>query len=203
MEQFWRIGDFAKKVRKHGNTVDGWFKQLEDSGIHYVGRAGNEKVYDGLDLQIAEYIRERREGKPPWALEAIFQALPVEIELRPFPESAQDTSKSQVLDIEGLKKALQAEFQAMAQQAAAATVQALPDPVQLRAERINERITERRVERQLELEALNLWEKKPEVERMWKVGWFKKEENTAARDRFIRDYVDEHYENRLKKNYDL
>lgn len=211
MEQFWRIGDFAKKVGKHGNTVDGWFKQLEDSRIHYVGRAGNEKVYDELDLQIAHYIKLRRGSKPPWALEAIFQSLSNEIELRPFPEAVESTSESQVLDIEGLKKALQAEFQVMAQQAAheaaqqvaAATVQALPDPAQQRNERMNEHMTGKRIERQLKREALDLWEKKPVAERMKKVGLFKKEEDGAARERFILDYLDDHYEARMRHAYGL
>lgn len=83
------------------------------------------------------------------------------------------------------------------------TAVALQFPVQLRSERLNERITERRIERQLEREALDLWAAKPKAERMRKVGLFRKEEDTIARDQFVRDYVDEHYENRVKGEYGL
>lgn len=83
------------------------------------------------------------------------------------------------------------------------TAVALPDAVQLRSERLNERITERRIERQLEREALDLWAAKPEAERMKKVGLFRKEEDMTARDRFVRDYIDEHYEDRVRGEYDL
>jgi len=78
------------------------------------------------------------------------------------------------------------------------TAAALTDSVQLRVERVTDRLIERRIERQLESEALDLWIAKPETERLRKVGLFRKEENTAARDRFVRDYVDEHFENRIQ-----
>lgn len=76
--------------------------------------------------------------------------------------------------------------------------QVLLDPKHGRNERLNERLTERKIERQLETEALDYWGKKPESERLKKAGWFKREENTAARTRFIRDYVDQHYEDRIR-----
>lgn len=83
------------------------------------------------------------------------------------------------------------------------TAVTLPDPVQLRSEHLNERMTERRIERQLEREALDLWAAKPESERMRKAGLFRKEVNTELRGRFVRDYVDEHYEQRVKGEYGL
>lgn len=86
----------------------------------------------------------------------------------------------------------------MVQQKEAASAAALPDPVQQRQDRVCDRLLERRVERQLEREALEAWDRKPDPERMKKVGLFRKEENMDARDRFVRDYVDEHYEQRVK-----
>lgn len=80
---------------------------------------------------------------------------------------------------------------------------ALLDPVQQRHERVNDRLTERRIENQLRAEALDLWAAKPEAERLRKVSFLRKEENILARDRFVQDYVDEHYEYRLKGKYDL
>lgn len=87
------------------------------------------------------------------------------------------------------------------QQQTAAAV--LPDPDEQRAGRLNDRLTERRVERQLEREALERWAEKPEAERMRKAGWFRKEEDPAARDRFVRDYVDEHFDVRMHEAYNL
>lgn len=85
---------------------------------------------------------------------------------------------------------------------------ALPDPVHQRheqqQERLIERLTERRVEQQLRAEALRKWNAKPEAERLIKSGWFKKaEENVLARDEYIRNYVDEHYEQSIRAEYDL
>lgn len=85
------------------------------------------------------------------------------------------------------------------QQSAATT--ALPTPEQHRIDRLNDRLTERRIERQLKREALDLWAAKSEAERMKKVGLFRKEENIEARDRYVRDYIDEHYEQRMKEAY--
>ncbi|WP_274653794.1 hypothetical protein [Paenibacillus humicola] len=72
---------------------------------------------------------------------------------------------------------------------------------QQREEILNSRLTERRIQQQLNQEALELWATKPEAERLRKIGWFRKEEDTAARDRFVRDYIDEHYESRLRAAY--
>lgn len=79
----------------------------------------------------------------------------------------------------------------------------LPNPEELRLARINDRLTERRVERQLEREALDLWAAIPAKERMRKVGLFRKEEDIEARDRFVRDYVDERYEERIRDAYGI
>lgn len=87
------------------------------------------------------------------------------------------------------------------QQQAAATVQALPDPVQQRAERFNERMTERRVENKLRDEAEEAWNAKSAAERMRKVGWFRKEEDTVVRESFIRKYIEARFEDCLRKEY--
>ncbi|MDH4619389.1 hypothetical protein [Brevibacillus sp. AY1] len=90
MDEYCLINDFAKKIGQHQNTVDGWFKQLEERRIHYVNRANGKKVYNSLDLQIGLYIRDKREKK--WALDPIFSELPEHFELRPFPPDNTATS---------------------------------------------------------------------------------------------------------------
>lgn len=89
------------------------------------------------------------------------------------------------------------------QQNQAAAAASLPDPTEQRAERVTEHLTRRRIERRLEREALELWAAKPESERMRRTGLFRREEDAAARDRFVRDYVDDHYEKRLRQEFGL
>ncbi|SEP17399.1 hypothetical protein [Paenibacillus sp. OV219] len=60
-----------------------------------------------------------------------------------------------------------------------------------------ERLTEKRIEKQLRVEALKAWNAKPEAERMKKAGMFRKEENVTARKDFIRNYIEEHMEQRI------
>lgn len=43
-----------------------------------------------------------------------------------------------------------------------------------------------------------MWSAKPKADRMMKVGLFRKEENVDARVRFVSDYVDKRYEDRMK-----
>lgn len=65
---YWKISDFVEEIKHllkenklHINTVDGWFKKLEEERIHYVSRTedSNEKVYDSLDLELAAFIKKR------------------------------------------------------------------------------------------------------------------------------------------------
>lgn len=50
----------------------------------------------------------------------------------------------------------------------------LPSREEERLDRINAIMAERKVTRMLEEEAIDLWEKKPEEERIIKIGWFRK-----------------------------
>jgi hypothetical protein len=72
-----------------------------------------------------------------------------------------------------------------------------------RQKRITNMITQKRVESRLETEALELWQQKPESERMKKVGFFRKEEDRESKQRFISVYINNHFEERLKEEYNL
>lgn len=216
-KNYWKITEFGQLVGKHYNTVDRWFRELEKKGIHYIQRAGvgesEEKVFDNLDLQIGQYIVAQREKK--WSLDAIFESLPDEFDLRPFPEDKRPQSnESQVMDVEAIKRELALSYE----QVAAATMAkmrdelkkeillSLPqpiDPLEERNRRLTEHITQRRVEAALEEEALAIWGQKPETERMIKTGWFRKEEDRDKRDQFVRAYINDRYEQKLKEAYGL
>lgn len=79
------------------------------------------------------------------------------------------------------------------------------DPAEERQHRLDEWIGIERIKAQLRKEALEEWKKMPESEKMRKAGLFglKKEEDRDKRDLFIQTYVDDHLEDRLKKEYEL
>lgn len=79
----------------------------------------------------------------------------------------------------------------------------LSSPNEKRMERFEQIMTEHKVRRILEKEALKLWDEKPEEERIKKVGLFRKEEDKDKRDLFIKDYIDEHFEVYLKKEFEI
>jgi hypothetical protein len=72
-----------------------------------------------------------------------------------------------------------------------------------RQKRMNDIITQRTVEAQLRREALKLWDQKPEAEKVRKNFLWFKEEDIDKRERFIRDYVDEHFPARMKAEFSL
>jgi DNA-binding transcriptional MerR regulator len=62
----------------------------------------------------------------------------------------------------------------------------------------DEWITKRRIEQKLRKEAIELWNSKPEEERIIK-RWFRKEEDKIKRDDFIQSYIDEKIIDQYKK----
>jgi hypothetical protein len=210
LQTYWKIIDFAKQVGKHYNTVDSWFKKLEEQRIHYINRLVNtqEKAYDELDLMIALFIKEKREEK--WSLDAIFQILHQHFHLRPFPLEEERSNDSQVINIESLKEQIANEMIASLKETYDSQVAllkkelltALPSPEQERDKRITDMITHHRIRSRLEDEALEIWKQKPEEERMKKVGFFRKEEDIDGREQFIKKYVRENFERKVKEDFE-
>lgn len=205
---YWRIGQFAELVGNHKNTVDNWFKELEERRLHYISRVNNEKVYDVSDLQIAKFIKERRNEK--WSIDGIFAILPEKFSLRPFPPDFEEKEKTiQMVDVEKIRTSIISEMKATFEEIAVAQVKQqmrdfqklLPSPEEQRLERFNMLIAERRVRRRLEDEALNMWYTLPKDERFVRLGLLRKIENIDKRDRFVKKYVDERFEEELKKEF--
>jgi len=67
----------------------------------------------------------------------------------------------------------------------------------------NQIMTEHKVKYKLEEEALDLWKSKPANERMKSVGWFRVKEDKDERDNFIKKYINENFEEYLKKELNL
>ena len=222
---YWKISDFVEEVKKtldeeklHANTVYGWFKKLEKEKIHYISRTvdTNEKVYDGLDLRIAIFIKMKRNEK--WALNTIFNEIKNEFDVRPFPvENIEITNVVHNNETSALNNEILKEIKSSFEEIAASQlgevqsqyeelIKKLPDSKsreEKKEERFKEMVARRRVEYQLEKEAQMAWATKPEEERMVKVAWFKKIENEDERKLFIKEYVHNNFENRLRKELDL
>ncbi|TVY07312.1 hypothetical protein [Paenibacillus cremeus] len=218
LEKAWKITEFAKLIDKHYNTVDQWFKQLEDKQVHYVNRVAGEKVYDETDLDIGRYIKEARDKN--YNLQIIFDQLKDVFDLRPFPEDW--ITGDALVDIEGIKRSMEIRFESMLQEAkrdilvAAAQAAAsdleqnvtkyLPAPKsheEITFERSNEMLTKIRIDNLLEERAVAAWNALPESEKMKKVGLFRKDLDWEKRDAFIRKFKNENYEQLVKEQYGI
>lgn len=219
IDKAWKITEFAKLIDKHYNTVDSWFKQLEDKRVHYVSRVAGEKVYDELDLDIGRYIKEARESKG-YNLQIIFEQLPDIYDVRPFPEDW--ITGDSLVDFEGMRNSMEKRFEMMLQEAkeellqsainaAASSVEQnihkyLPAPKtheELTHERSNEMLTKIKLDNKLEEKAISAWNALPESVRMKKVGFFRKEQNWEERDAFIRKFKQDNYEKVVKEEYGI
>ncbi|MDQ0862379.1 MerR family transcriptional regulator [Bacillus sp. V2I10] len=217
---FWKISDFVEVIKRnlditslHMNTVDGWFKRLETDRIHYINRSEdtNEKIYDDLDLKIAIFIKSRREDK--WSLAAISRDLQNHFDLRPFPKNDSNFPSSYVDDIESIKQHLSIEMRASFEELAATKIEELknqyesiikqlPQPISVeeqKDQRFQDMVLRKRIENKLEDEALKLWSTKPESERTKRVGFFRTEVDYDKKYRFIKDYVNNNFEIKLKE----
>lgn len=204
--EYWKISDFSKKLGKHSNTIDGWFRTLEeDRKTHYINRINNEKIYDVLDLNIAKFIIEKRTMK--WSLDGIFDNLPTQFSLRPFPTDFEHDSKSlQGVDVDKVRATIMSELKATFADVVSAEVtkkmedfqRLLPSPTQNRLDRFNSIVAERKITRTLEEEGLSMWATKSAEERLKSIGWFRKAEDLEKRERFVKSYIDEHFEERLR-----
>lgn len=197
MDEYWQIGAFSDKLGKHFNTVSGWFKKLEEYQIHYVTRINDEKVYDELDLRIAEYIISKREATPKWQLDMIFEELPKEISLRPFPDEDGSSNETQIVSKEEFKRMLDQDREDREQSMMLAIDEIVNKRMQsLLEDRKHERLEERKYLNRLRSDALLEWEKKSPSVRYRRIGLLWKVENYEARERFILEYLDTNMDSR-------
>ena len=214
-EAVWHISDFTEEIQRryeeettikesvHFNTVDKWFRDLEKKGVHYIQRVAEKKVYDEVDIEIAVFIMEKRSQK--WSLDAIFNILSANLEVRPFPDFMTDEplglSEAQVMVEMGRKfEKMQKEFEERMTQELdlkkkeleQQLLNRLPKPKsdeEIRAEKTDIMISTVRKRYEIEEKAIAEWNKLPLEQRVKKVGFFRTEEDLLKRDNFIREYV--------------
>ena len=214
-EAVWHISDFTEEIQRryeeettvkesfHYNTVDKWFKDFENKGIHYIQRVADKKVYDDLDVDIAIFIIKKRSQK--WSLDAISNVLSAHLEVRPFPDLKNDEeqglSEAQVMVEMGRKfEKMQKEFEkkilheldVKKKELEQQLLNRLPKPKsdeEIRAEKTDIMISTVRKRYEIEEKGIAEWNKLPLEQRVKKVGFFRTEEDLLKRDNFIREYV--------------
>ena len=107
--EFLQIGQFAKRVGLTASTIDLWFKRMEEKLIHYVQReeTSDRKIYNKLDYDIACFIRDLRDKDKQevlFPLDAIFEMVPSQFKVRPFPPDKEKSSDINVFDVEAVRR---------------------------------------------------------------------------------------------------
>ncbi|MGE7780949.1 hypothetical protein ACQKL0_13490 [Peribacillus sp. NPDC097264] len=69
--------------------------------------------------------------------------------------------------------------------------------------KISTMVIQRKIESSLEEEANESWSKLPEDQRLKRIGFFRKDIDLEKKDKFVRDYINEHFVDRLKKEMEL
>ncbi|OLR25461.1 terminase gpP N-terminus-related DNA-binding protein [Bacillus cereus] len=220
-EKAWRITEFSKLVGRHHNTVYNWFNTLEEKGIHGTLRTNNtnEKLYNTLDLDIALFIKLKRDEK--WSLDAIIELLPHQFELRPVSPENQTNEISTQFNMHEIAttieriveqkvqmhlQSVELKYQGQLKDTIHTMLPKPEDPELLkerqRQERLDNIIIQHRARKELRKKAEQEWGTQSEETRIKKVGWFKKEEDLARKQLFIENYIDEnmieHMKNTLK-----
>lgn len=192
-EKAWRITEFSKLVGRHHNTVYNWFNILEEKGLHGTLRTNNtnEKLYNTLDLDIALFIKLKRDEK--WSLDAIIELLPHQFELRPVSPENQTSEVSTQLNMQEAAATIEKiveqkiqmhlqnielEYQGKFEEAIRAMLPEPEDPEKLkerqRQERLDNIIIQHRARTELRKQAENEWNTQPEETRIKKLVGLKK-----------------------------
>lgn len=218
-ENYWQISEFSKRVNSkydeslhvHQNTIDKWFKDLEEREIHYVQRVDKRKVYDKDDLEIARFILEKRQDSR-WKLSGIYSALSEIPNInRAFPKDYEGpVEQSNRLTKEDVESIVESMLDAKMEQFQKNFVKALKEsekrmneslPMPINEKNIIDKAVEAAVDqqatiankmKQLRQEAVHEWEKKPEAEKMIKAGFFKRIEDSSKKESFIESYIEGH-----------
>lgn len=192
-EKAWRITEFSKLVGRHHNTVYNWFNTLEEKGLHGTLRTNNtnEKLYNTLDLDIALFIKLKRDEK--WSLDAIIELLPHQFELRPVSPENQTSEVSTPLNMQEAAATIEKiveqkiqmhlqnielEYQGKFEDAIRAVLPEPEDPEMLkerqRQERLDNMIIQHRARTELRKQAEREWSAQPEETRIKRLAGLKR-----------------------------
>lgn len=214
------FGYFSKTVAERlgvaTDTLRSWSLKLESYGIAFERNDRKQRIYHEKDIRVLENMKELMALQQPLddVAKTIANKIKKGLYIKPEVENNAEIPLSVIdenntpntLTIENMKEmmrqvasaAVEAKFQSMQNQL-------LPSPEEERRKRFDEMMLHRRIERRLQERARQEWDKLPVSERIIKTGLFglKRTENAQEMVRFINNYVNENYENELKKELDI
>lgn len=202
------------------STLRKWCLELEKQNYTPVRGNNNQRFFTDQDvivLQRLKHLVQDRHITVNDSVKAVLSMVLMEsrtagVRLNQFSEEQEvGTFVNRSLDAETIRATVLSEMNRTFEELASSKLdeklagfqKLFPSKEQQRQDRFDQIMAERKVNKLLEEEALSLWSEKPLSERFHKVGWFRKEEDLGKRDQFVKSYVDEHFEERLREEFDL
>lgn len=204
LTEAWKLSGFIKEVNKvfnqiseedteiQKNTINNYIKDLEEKGIHYVQRMNDTRVFDKDDLQIVLFILSKRSkkisGENIWSLPQIYEEIQRSTTLpKRTPVETKNNGSTEIIIQEEMNK-IRNEFSEFVQKFVH-TEKLLIENKEYVTSKVNKTLldflnTQSKVKEQARL----AWEALPDKTRF--KGIIFKQEDIAARERFIDDYIE-------------
>jgi len=227
-EGYKTIGQAAESLKNEGfeipiPTIRNWLNDLHDNKVHTIPRnERGERVLHKTDIEIVKFIYQvKKKYGQNVTMKTISESVLNNDTF--FPHLAYDPGdpieEGERTDLYGVTrmkeyfedqtKQMREEFSSLRQQLLQEHNQRLallPNPEEEKKERILEMrqlnldraLLEQKVRRFLREQAQEAWTKDPK-----RIGFLFKKEDAVARHDFIEKYIDERYEQELRKNFDL
>lgn len=201
LTDMWKLGAFTDEVNKaflsatsieadyKTNTINNYFKDLEEKGIHIVQKINDVRVFDADDLKLAVFILMKRSKElnqqKTWGLKQIYDEIERSPELPNRKPSIEEQSKD---NLKELVLELQRTFTKTLEESSKA--QMLISTVDKNVEKkvTNAVLAYMEQQNKMKTEARAEWEKLPKEQRY--TGFIFKQERIAERERFIDEYVE-------------
>lgn len=201
LTDMWKLGVFTEEVNKaflaatgidadyKTNTINNYFKDLEEKGIHIVQKINDVRVFDTDDLTLAVFILMKRSKElnqhKTWGLQQIYDEIERSPELPNRKPSIEEQSKD---NLKELVLELQKTFTKSLEEAS--NTQLLLSTMDQNVEKkvTNAVLAYMEQQNKVKAEARTEWEKLPKEQRF--TGFIFKQERIAERERFIDDYVE-------------
>ncbi|MBG9689665.1 hypothetical protein ABD91_01820 [Lysinibacillus sphaericus] len=181
------------------NTINNYFRHLEERGIHEVERLNDVKVYNEIDLKIAIFIAAKRSKdlqEDIWSLPQIYEAIADSHDLetrKPLTSSSQKQDELFKRQLSEFKKEINEQLNRHGK--FHQKVLEMQSSYDKKLENIMLDYT--KMQKQLREEGREEWNKLPKSKRF--TGLIFKQENINERERFIEDYVEKGLNERMLK----
>ncbi|MGC7930629.1 hypothetical protein ACP3VS_18620 [Lysinibacillus sp. VIII_CA] len=181
------------------NTINNYFRHLEERGIHEVERLNDVKVYNEIDLKIAIFIAAKRSKdlqEDIWGLPQIYEAIADSHDLetrKPLTSSSQKQDELFKRQLSEFKKEINEQLNRHGK--FHQKVLEIQSSYDKKLENIMLDYT--KMQKQLREEGREEWNKLPKSKRF--TGLIFKQENINERERFIEDYVEKGLNERMLK----